>query len=226
MGVLDGRTAIISGAGTGLGRAAAISFAQQGANIVLLGRRQNKLDETAAIIEEQQGLGRVLALQTDVAVPQEIDYAVETAVRTFGQVDILINNAASFEPGQVIELTIEEWTRQIATNLTGPFLLTKAVLPVMRRARYGRIVNITSGLAWNGAGGYAAYSASKAGLESLTRTTADEENDYGILANSFNPGTLRTEMHATGKDPLVVTPHLIRLASLPQDGETGTLVNY
>lgn len=225
MGILEGRTAIISGAGTGLGRAAAISFAQEGANVVLLGRRQSKLDETASIIH-QEGLGQSLALQTDISDPQQVNQAIETAIRTFGQVDILINNAASFEPGQVIELTNEEWSRQIATNLTGSFLLIKAVLPFMRRARYGRIVNITSGLAWNGAGGYAAYSASKAGLESLTRTTADEENDYGILVNSYNPGTLRTEMHATGRDPFIVTPDLIRLASLSHDGETGTIVAF
>jgi 3-oxoacyl-[acyl-carrier protein] reductase len=225
MGILDGRTAIISGAGTGLGKAAAISFAQEGAHVVLLGRRQIKLDETAAIIEHE-GIGKALSLQTDIADPQQVNQAIERALDAFGNVDILVNNAASFEPGQVIELTYEEWSRQIATNLTGPFLLTKAVLPKMRKARYGRIVNITSGLAWNGAGGYAAYSASKAGLESLTRTTADEENDYGILANSYNPGTLRTEMHATGKDPFVAIPELLRLASLPDNGQTGTIVTF
>jgi 3-oxoacyl-[acyl-carrier protein] reductase len=225
MGILDGRTAIISGAGTGLGKAAAISFAQEGAHVVLLGRRQIKLDETAAIIEHE-GNGKALSLQTDIADPQQVNQAIERALDAFGNVDILVNNAASFEPGQVIELTYEEWSRQIATNLTGPFLLTQAVLPLMRKARYGRIVNITSGLAWNGAGGYAAYSASKAGLESLTRTTADEENDYGILANSYNPGTLRTEMHATGKDPFVAIPELLRLASLPDNGQTGTIVTF
>jgi 3-oxoacyl-[acyl-carrier protein] reductase len=225
MGILNGRTAIISGAGTGLGKAAAISFAQEGAHVVLLGRRQIKLDETAAIIEHE-GNGKALALQTDIADPQQVNQAIERALDAFGNVDILVNNAASFEPGQVIELTYEEWSRQIATNLTGPFLLTQAVLPLMRKARYGRIVNITSGLAWNGAGGYAAYSASKAGLESLTRTTADEENDYGILANSYNPGTLRTEMHATGKDPFVAIPELLRLASLPDNGQTGTIVTF
>jgi 3-oxoacyl-[acyl-carrier protein] reductase len=225
MGILNGRTAIISGAGTGLGKAAAISFAQEGAHVVLLGRRQIKLDETAAIIEHE-GNGKALSLQTDIADPQQVNQAIERALDAFGNVDILVNNAASFEPGQVIELTYEEWSRQIATNLTGPFLLTQAVLPLMRKARYGRIVNITSGLAWNGAGGYAAYSASKAGLESLTRTTADEENDYGILANSYNPGTLRTEMHATGKDPFVAIPELLRLASLPDNGQTGTIVTF
>ena len=92
--------------------------------------------------------------QTDIADPQQVNQAIERALDAFGNVDILVNNAASFEPGQVIELTYEEWSRQIATNLTGPFLLTQAVLPLMRKARYGRIVNITSGLAWNGAGGY------------------------------------------------------------------------
>ncbi|MOA21719.1 3-oxoacyl-[acyl-carrier-protein] reductase FabG [compost metagenome] len=137
-----------------------------------------------------------------------------------------MNNAAVFEPGTVLELTSDEWQNQIAINLTGPFLLSKAVLPAMRQAKYGRIINITSGLARNGSGGFAAYSAAKAGLESLTRTLADEEHEHGILVNLYNPGTLRTGMHATGKDPAVVTPDLIRLASLPPGGQTGTIVSY
>jgi 3-oxoacyl-[acyl-carrier protein] reductase len=222
MGILDGRTAVISGAGTGLGRAAAIAFAREGANVALLGRRVVKLEETAALIG-QPGTGKAIVIPTDVSEEAEVSKAIETAAAAFGKIDILINNAAIFEPGLVFELTNEEWTRQIAVNLTGPFLLTKAVLPIMRNSHYGRIINITSSLASNGAGGYAAYSAAKAGLESLTRTTADEENEHGILVNLFNPGTLRTEMHATGQDPATVTPELIRLASLPPGGVTGKM---
>lgn len=225
-GKLQGRVAIITGAGTGLGRATAIDFAAEGAHVALIGRRVNKLEETAAVIRAAGGTGRVLVVQGDVASEEDVQRAVGWIASELGAVDILVNNAASFEPGSVLELDAEEWTRQIATNLTGPFLMTRAALPFMRRARYGRIVNITSGLAGNGAGGYAAYSASKAGLESLTRTTADEERHYGILVNAYNPGTIRTEMHATGKDPHGVTPELARLASLPQHGESGTIVAF
>ncbi|WP_308635642.1 SDR family NAD(P)-dependent oxidoreductase [Paenibacillus silvisoli] len=225
-GKLQGRTAIITGAGTGLGRAAAIDFAGEGANVVLLGRREGRLAETAALIEQTDSGAKALVIVCDIADPAAVEAAVGQAEAAFGSISILINNAATLEPGRVIELTADEWARQINANLTGPFLMTNAVLPVMRKARYGRIINITSGLASNGAGGYAAYSASKAGLESLTRTTADEENEYGILVNAFNPGTIRSEMHATGKDPHQVTAELVRLASLPVGGLTGSIVAY
>jgi 3-oxoacyl-[acyl-carrier protein] reductase len=225
-GILHGRVAVITGAGTGLGRAAALDFAKEGAHVALIGRRSGKLEETAAAIRQAGGTGRVLAVQGDVSSEQDVQHATGWIATELGAIDILVNNAAAFEPGSVLELDVQEWSRQIATNLTGPFLLTRAVLPIMRRARYGRIINITSGLASNGAGGYAAYSASKAGLESLTRTTAEEEQHYGILVNAFNPGTIRTEMHATGQDPRAVTPELIRLATLPQHGATGAIVAY
>ncbi|WP_139993613.1 SDR family NAD(P)-dependent oxidoreductase [Paenibacillus paridis] len=225
MGTLHDRVAIISGAGTGLGRAAAIAFAADGAEVALLGRRFAKLEETALAVKEKTGKS-ALALQTDVSDEQQVQDAITSVLNHFGRIDIILNNAAVLESGTVLELTSDDWQAQIATNLTGPFLLTKAVLPTMRKARYGRIINITSGLSWNGAGGYAAYSAAKAGLESLTRTLADEEYEYGILANLYNPGTIRTEMHATGKDPATVTPDLIRLAGLSASGPTGTIVSY
>ncbi|WP_169086870.1 SDR family NAD(P)-dependent oxidoreductase [Paenibacillus sp. PL91] len=225
MGALQNRVAIISGAGTGLGRAAAISFAAEGAEVVLLGRRLPKLEETALAVKEKTGKA-ALVLQTDVSDEQQVRESISAALLHFGRIDIILNNAAVLEQGTVHELSSSEWQNQIAINLTGPFLLTKAVLPAMREAKYGRIINITSGLSWNGAGGYAAYSAAKAGLESLTRTLADEEHEHGILVNLYNPGTLRTEMHATGKDPAIVTPDLIRLASLSALGPTGTIVSY
>ncbi len=225
MGALQNRVAIISGAGTGLGRAASISFAAAGADVVLLGRRIAKLEETALVVKAKTGKD-ALVLQTDVSDEQQVQDTISAVIRHFGRIDIILNSAAVFEPGSVAELTSDEWQNQIAINLTGPFLLSKAVIPAMRKAKYGRIINITSGLSWNGAGGYAAYSAAKAGLESLTRTLADEEHEHGILVNLYNPGTLRTEMHATGKDPAIVTPDLIRLASLPVGGPTGTIVSY
>ncbi|KRE41193.1 SDR family NAD(P)-dependent oxidoreductase [Paenibacillus sp. Soil522] len=225
MGALQNRVAIISGAGTGLGRAASLSFAAAGADVVLLGRRIAKLEETALAVKAKTGKD-ALVLQTDVSDEQQVQDTISAVIRHFGRIDIILNSAAVFEPGSIAELTSDEWQNQIAVNLTGPFLLSKAVIPAMRKAKYGRIINITSGLSWNGAGGYAAYSAAKAGLESLTRTLADEEHEHGILVNLYNPGTLRTEMHATGKDPAIVTPDLIRLASLPVGGPTGTIVSY
>ncbi|GLX67140.1 SDR family NAD(P)-dependent oxidoreductase [Paenibacillus glycanilyticus] len=225
MSLLKGRIAIVSGAGSGLGRAASLSFAKEGAEVALLGRRESKLQETAALIKQTTGRDSLI-IPTDITQEDQIQIAVRQVLDQWGSIHVLLNNAAVLEPGSVLELTAEDWHVQVATNLTGPFLLTRAVLPSMRQSKYGRIINITSGLSWNGAGGYAAYSAAKAGLESLTRTLADEEHEHGILVNLYNPGTLRTEMHATGKDPAVVTPDLIRLASLPVGGPTGTIVSY
>lgn len=225
MGVLKGRIAVVTGAGSGLGRAAALAFAREGASVALLGRRLDKLEETAKLLETETGQ-KAMPIQADITVKEDIHAAIDSLVNAWGRIDVLLNNAAILESGSVLDLTSEEWEKQIATNLTGPFLLTQAVLPVMRANRYGRIINITSGLARNGAGGFAAYSAAKAGLESLTVTTAHEEHEYGILVNLYNPGTLRTEMHAVGKDPSVVTPDLVRLASLSFGGPTGALHSY
>ncbi|MUT65909.1 SDR family NAD(P)-dependent oxidoreductase [Paenibacillus sp. NEAU-GSW1] len=225
MSLLDHKVAVVSGAGSGLGRAASLAFAREGARVVLLGRRLNKLEETATLIQQQTGQD-TLILPTDITNEQQIHAAIQQTIDRYGSIHILMNNAGMLEPGTVLELTAHEWQQQVATNLTGPFLLTKAILPSMRQSKYGRIINITAGVSRSGSGGYAAYSAAKAGLESLTRTLADEEQEHGILVNLYNPGMLRTEMHATGKDPAVVTPDLIRLASLPLGGPTGTIVSY
>lgn len=225
MGVLEDRVAIVTGAGSGLGRASAIAFADAGARVVLLGRRVDKLEETASLLMTRTGRP-ALVLGADVTDEQQVEDAIDAVLKKWERIDVLLNNAAVLEQGSVLELTSEEWQNQIATNLTGPFLLTKAVLPAMRRQKYGRIINITSSLSRNGAGGFAAYSAAKAGLESLTRTVADEEHEHGILVNLYNPGTLRTGMHATGKDPAIVTPDIVRLGSLSFGGPTGTIHSY
>jgi 3-oxoacyl-[acyl-carrier protein] reductase len=219
---LAGKTAIVTGAGTGLGRAAAIAFANEGASVVLCGRRKSKVDAVAAEISAAGG--SALAIQADVSVEADVQRLVEAAVKQYGRVDIVVNNAAVFEAGSVVETSLSDWNLQIGINLTGAFLLTREVLPHMREQKHGRIINITSGLAVNGAGGFAAYSASKAGLESLTRTVAEEESTHGVLANLFNPGTVRSEMHATGQDPADIAPDLVRLASLPEHGLNGQLV--
>ncbi|MBD0380050.1 SDR family NAD(P)-dependent oxidoreductase [Paenibacillus sedimenti] len=219
---LNGKTAIITGAGSGLGKATAIAFAKEGAQVVICGRRLHKLLEVHQEILSFGG--KSIAVKTDVSLEADVQHLVAEAMQSYGRIDILVNNAAVFEAGQTKETSLESWNYHIANNLTGAFLLIRECLPIFETNNYGRIINITSGLAVNGAGGFAAYSASKAGLESITRTVADEANQKDILCNMFNPGTIRTEMHATGRDPILVTPDLVKLASLPAHSLNGTLV--
>lgn len=209
MGTYTGKTVIVTGAGTGLGRAAAQRFASEGANVTLVGRRAGKLNETLALISEAGG--KAIAVQADVSLEADVKRIVKETVEAFGRIDILLNNAAVVDINPLIETPLDVWNTQISINLTGAFLMTRETIPYMRKQKFGRIVNVTSGLATNGAGGYAAYSASKAALESLTRTTTDEESEYGITALLFNPGTIRSEMHATGQEPAAVLPKLLQL---------------
>jgi 3-oxoacyl-[acyl-carrier protein] reductase len=219
---IENRVVLITGAGSGLGEATAVSFAQLGAIVVLCGRNKATIEKVGERITTAGG--KALAIQADVSAEADVKRLIAEIHKTYGRLEIVINNAAVFEAGQVVETSLESWNSQISTNLTGPFLITRESLPLMRNQNFGRIVNITSSLAHNGAGGFAAYSASKAGLESLTRTTAEEASNHDILVNLYSPGSLRTGMHATGKDPSSAVPELLKLASLPKHGATGKLV--
>jgi 3-oxoacyl-[acyl-carrier protein] reductase len=222
MGVLDNRVAVITGSGSGLGKAAALHFAKEGASVVVCGRTKSKIEVVRNMIEDAGG--SAIAVSADVSSEEQVNRVVSETLKHFGRLDILINNAAVFHPGLVIDTSLGAWNEQLLNNLTSAFLMTRTCLPIMIKQNYGRIINITSSLAENGAGGFAAYSASKAGLESLTRTTADEQIGYDILANMFDPGTVKSGMHATGKDPLTVVPEIARLASLNKHEINGKLV--
>ena len=187
MGQLDAKVAIITGAGTGLGAATATLFAQEGAAVTLVGRRRDKLEEVAALIERDGG--SALVVPGDVALPETATRAAEESIRQFGGVDILINNAGLHAtPYPLHETPMDEWDRFLAVDLTGPFLFTKAALPSMMERRDGAIVNIGSMVALVGFKGSCAYSAAKGGLVSMTRTTAVDYAPYGIRANCVCPG--------------------------------------
>ncbi|WP_010272411.1 SDR family NAD(P)-dependent oxidoreductase [Paenibacillus senegalensis] len=220
---LEQRVVMISGAGSGLGEAAAMMIAKQGASVVLCGRRKERVDRVAQAIIEAGG--HATSSKVDVSEEQQITQWIAETIQQLGRIDVLINNAAVVEIGTLSDTKLEDWDYQIKNNLRSVFLLTQACLPIMRKQRYGRIINITSSLADNGAGGYAAYGASKAAVEALTRTAAEEEREHNILVNSFNPGTIRSAMHATGQSPYNVVPQLIRLATLADGGPSGQIVH-
>jgi NAD(P)-dependent dehydrogenase (short-subunit alcohol dehydrogenase family) len=187
MGQLDGLVAIVTGAGTGLGAATAAVFAREGANVTLVGRRREKLDDVAAPIAADGG--RALVVDGDVADPETATRVVDATVREFGGIDVLLNNAGIHAtPYLLHETPMEEWDSFLAVDLTGPFLFAKACLPSMMERGGGSIVNIASMVALVGYRGCTSYAAAKGGLIAMTRTIAVEYAPYGIRANCVCPG--------------------------------------
>lgn len=185
------RVAIITGGGTGVGRATAELFAAEGAQVVITGRREQPLVNTADMIRERGGKIRVVA--ADVSDADGCDEIMRVTLDSFGPPTILVNNAGIFDSrAKVHETTVDEWDRMMAVNLRGPFLMTKAVVPHMIAAGGGSIVNVGSILAQVSLPNTAAYCASKGGLLMLTRGTAMDYGAEKIRCNMVSPGLIRT----------------------------------
>lgn len=189
---LTGRVAIVTGASQGIGRDTALALAAAGADVVLLARREEKLRANAEEIERHGR--RALPIQTDVTVAEQVEQAVTQAKETFGRIDILVNNAGITRDGLLLRMKREDWDLVINTNLTGLYLCTQAVLPHMIKARYGRIINITSVLGQMGSAGTANYSAAKAGIIGFTKALAREVASRQITVNAVAPGFIDTAM--------------------------------
>jgi NAD(P)-dependent dehydrogenase (short-subunit alcohol dehydrogenase family) len=187
MGQLDGKVAIITGAGTGLGAACARLFATEGASLVLVGRRVEKLQETQAALGN--GSARCALVAGDVALVSTAARSVATATERFGGVDILLNNAGIHaHPLLVHETPPEEFDEFIAVDLRGPFLFTRAAVPSMIERDGGAIVNIASIVGYVGFKYGGSYAAAKGGLIALTQTTAADYGDCNIRANCIAAG--------------------------------------
>ncbi len=192
MDQLNERTAIVTGGGTGIGRGIAVVLAREGANVVICGRRSEPLEETVAAIEE---IGAdALAVPADVSDAADVSRLVGTAVDMYGTVDILINNAGIGGSGPIHEHDIDTWDRVIAVNLRGPFLMARAVLPLMRRQRSGHIVNISSESGLEYYAGNGAYGVSKHALNTLGEYIQRENQELGIRVDTVCPGMVITEM--------------------------------
>lgn len=224
MKLLTNRVAIVTGAATGLGKATAIQLAAEGAKVVLVGRRRDKLEEVAQIIEQSNGLSVVIP--TDVTDPEEVQRLRNQVLAHAERVDVLINNAGGTGTYSLIhDMAYPTWDSVIRLNLYSSFLVTNAFLPMMRDQQYGRIVSVTSALSNVAYERFGAYSAAKAGLEALMKTLAVEEAPNGILVNLFDPGNLKSEQNPHGaNDPATVVDQIVALAALPIDGTTGEIV--
>lgn len=185
------RVALVSGGGSGIGRATARAFARDGARVALLGRSEARLKETA----EEMPEGHALLVTGHQERPSDARSAVEKTVETWGRLDILVNNAGEYRPGTLAETTPEEWTHGLEVNLSGPFLLTQAALPHLRRSGSGVVVNVSSTLGLRPVPGVLAYSVAKAGLVMLTQATAIEEAPHGVRAVAICPGVVDTPIH-------------------------------
>lgn len=186
------RVAFITGASQGIGRACALVLAQQGARVIAAARQQEKLEK---LVEEiRAGGGQAVAVPLDVTSAESIASAFRQAESAFGKVEILVNNAGITRDGLVMRMKRESWDIVLATNLTGAFLCIQQALPSMVRARWGRIVNISSVVGETGNAGQANYVASKAGLLGLTKSIAQEVASRNITVNAVAPGFIDTAM--------------------------------
>jgi 3-oxoacyl-[acyl-carrier protein] reductase len=192
MGKLDGRVAVVTGAATGLGRAIALLYAKEGADLGIVDRNGEGASTVARQIEAQGR--RAAAARADVGHEAQVERAFTRFREALGDPDILVNNAGIATVSRLEDMATALWDEMLRVNLRSVFLCTRAVLPAMRARRWGRIINISSQLAHKGGEGMAHYAAAKAGILGLTRSLAHEVTADNIAVNAICPGPLDTDM--------------------------------
>ena len=193
MNLLKDKVAIVTGAGRGIGRAIALKYAQEGANVVIT---DLKIDETVeAFIEELKGLGvKAKAYASNAANFDDAHKLIEEVLADFGRIDVLVNNAGITRDGLMMRMTEEQWDLVINVNLKSAFNLIHAVTPVMLKQKAGSIINMASVVGVSGNAGQTNYSASKAGMIGLAKSIAKELGSRGVRANAIAPGFIITDM--------------------------------
>ncbi len=207
---LEGKTALITGASSGIGRTMALTFAEAGADIIInyIGPAQ----DAEEVADKVRAMGRrALVLETDVSDTEAVAAMVEKAAKEMGHIDILVNNAGITRDGLLLRMKESDWDAVLAINLKGVFNCTKAVLKYMMKQRYGRIISISSVVGVNGNAGQANYAAAKAGIIGFTKSVAKEAASRGITANAIAPGFVKTNMTAVLPEKTVAA----MLASIP-----------
>jgi 3-oxoacyl-[acyl-carrier protein] reductase len=215
---MTNRTALITGASRGIGRACALSLSESGARVALAARTVDQLEELAGEIRAK---GRdAFAISLDLSSAESIKECTTKVAKEFGRIDILVNNAGITKDGLALRMKKEDWDLVLTTNLTGAFLMSQQVLQGMMRERWGRIINISSVVGESGNPGQANYVASKAGLIGLTKSLAQEMGSRNITVNAVAPGFVETDMtHALNqelKDKMLANIPLKRIGK-PED---------
>jgi len=219
---IEGRVAIVTGAGQGIGRTFAKALAQADAISVIAERNAERGEAVAA--EIRQSGGRALAIETDVAMPESLEAMAQRVAQEFGRIDILINNAGVFSTLAMRpfeQIPLDEWEAVMRVNITGAMLGCRAVLPHMRRAKWGRIINMSSGSILLGRPNYLHYTTSKAALIGMTRSMARELGADGITVNAILPGAVVTEIQRETVTPeqrtRITSLQCIPRAQVPND---------
>jgi 3-oxoacyl-[acyl-carrier protein] reductase len=189
---LKDKIAIVTGGGSGIGRGIALAYAREGADVVVVDRNLAGAQETIAGVEAAGRKG--LAIQTDVAVPAQIDAMVAATVQAFGRIDVLVNVAGLMNAYSLLDTTLAQWDETIDVNLRGTFLCMQAVARVMVKQGHGSIINTSSILGSNARPKRAAYCASKAGINLITQCAALELGPKGIRVNAIAPGSIETPL--------------------------------
>ena len=218
---LKDKIALITGGGRGIGKAIAMAYAREGAQLALCARTSSELDQTC---QEIRALKTVCEGWTcDVSLEEPVKELIENVKEKFGRVDILVNNAGVMtRPVPITDVEVKKWDYTIAVNLRGPFLVTQAVLPNMMKHKSGSIINVSSMIGRSAYANFIAYATSKWGLEGFTQTLAAEARSSNIRVNSVDPGYVATKLTGySGSKPESVTDVFVYLASDEAKGVTG-----
>jgi 3-oxoacyl-[acyl-carrier protein] reductase len=193
MGRLEGRAAVVTGGGRGIGRGICLAFAKEGADVIV--NYASKDQPAQEVVEMIRKMGRKgVAIKGNVAVKTEAEKIIQTAIDNFGKIDILVNNAGVSKPNMLYKMTEEQWDEVIDIQLKGPFLCTQIAAKYMMERKSGKIINVTSSAGLWGTKGQINYSSAKGGIIALTKSAARELAGYGITVNVVQPGYVSTEM--------------------------------
>ncbi|MBH56991.1 MAG: glucose 1-dehydrogenase [Planctomycetaceae bacterium] len=215
---MTGRAAIVTGGSKGLGKAMAAGLASAGANVLLVSRNQEEADAAAAEIAADHGV-QAIGLQADVTCEDAVNAVIHKCLESFGKVDVLINNAGINIRGPIDELSFEDFQQVMDVNVNGVWRMARAVVPHMKKAGYGRIVNLASTLGLVGLSNRTPYTSSKGAVAQMTRALGLELAEFGITCNAICPGPFLTPMNVPIKDDEQTKKFIVGAVALERWGE-------